>query len=189
MGGRPQLLRAGVLSTLGEGLRRLAARMGGMPEKLLRWTAALAAVLLLPVAAQAAEDGFMGTWRLDKARSIIANDPGVKSKEIVITPSPGGGTITETLEMKSGGAGKQVSQLRFEYGKFVPQARADIDAFLVTKDGPDRIFWTAGLKGKPIARLEVDLSKSGDELTFRYLASAADPAGKVASDRYVYDRQ
>lgn len=158
--------------------------------KLLRCTGALAsALLLLPVAAQAAGDPFMGTWRLDKAKSIIANDPGVKSKEIVIAPVSGGGTITETLEMKSGEGGKKITHLTFVYGKFVPQAQPGIDAFSVAKGGPDRVFWTARAKGKIVARLQVDLSKSGQEMTFRYLSSAADPASKVTSDRYVYDRQ
>lgn len=153
-------------------------------------TRLLAAPLaLLLAAASPAGDRFMGTWRLDKVKSRIAVDPGVKSKEIVFAPAPGGGVITETLEMKSGAGGRQVTRLRFVYGRFTPQSRPGIDSFAVNKEGADRIYWTARLKGATVARLRVDLSADGRELTFRYLYSAADRTGKVTADRYVYDRR
>lgn len=174
-------------------LRGQAVQTSALPVSALL----VSALLLLPFASQAAvknapsagADLFMGSWRLDKPKSKIGNDPGVKSKEIVIAPSSGGGTITETLEMNSGEGGRQVTRLTFTYGKFVAQHRPDIDAFCVEKAGPHRIFWTARHKGKPVGRLQVDLSKDGQQLTFRYLSSAADPTGKVTSDRYVYDRE
>lgn len=160
--------------------------------------ASLCALLLLPGVAQAlaplavppAGDRFMGRWRLDKAKSTIAHDPGVKSKEIVFAPAPGGGgLITETLEMASGPPGKHVTHMNFVYGRCVKQAEPGMDAFCVEAAGPDRVFWTAQKGGEPLARLQLDLSPGGDQLTFRYLASAADPTGKVTADRYVYDRQ
>ncbi len=156
---------------------------------LVRRIIALAVALLLPVAAIAADDPFIGSWRIDRAKSTIAHDPGVKNKEIVISPAPNGGTITETLEMVSAPGEKQVSRLTYVYGQFTPQDRADLDAFLVVRSGDRRVLWTARRKGETIARLQADVSEDGKELTFRYLFSAADPSGKVTEDRYVYDRQ
>ena len=147
------------------------------------------ACTLLPYAmACATDDPFYGGWRLDKARSTIAHDPGVKSKEIVFAPAPGGGTITETLEMISGEGGKQVSRLSYVRGRFTPQRRPDLDAFEVTEKGRT-MFWTAQLRGKTIARLRVDLSPDGDTMTFRYLSAVSDPTGAVTKDRYVYERE
>lgn len=150
----------------------------------------LAVAFLLPVAAIAADDPFLGSWRLDKAKSTIAHDPGVKIKQIVISPTAaGGGTITETLEMIAGHGEQDVSKLDYVYGQVTPQPRSDIDGFSVVKQGTHRVFWIALLKGKEIARLQVDVSSDGKEMTFRYLSAAADPTGAVTKDRYVYDRE
>ena len=158
-------------------------------ERLLRRLAAGLALALLPASiASAADDPFLGHWRLDKTKSTIGHDPGVKTKQIVFSPAAGGGTITETLEMAAGNSEKKVSRLSYVYGKFMPQARPDLDAFEVTKSG-HRMFWTARLKGKTIARLQVDLSPDGKEMTFRYLSAASDPTGAVTRDRYVYERE
>lgn len=155
-------------------------------NRLLR-SAIASLLVLLPVAAHAADDPFMGTWRLDKAKSSIGKDPGVKNKVIVFSPGPGGGAIVENLEMASGQ--KQTTRLTFVYGELAPQTEAGLDAFAVVKASDTREFWVAQLKGKVVALLQVDVSADGKEMTFRYLATVADPTGKVMSDRYVYDRQ
>ena len=142
--------------------------------------------LLLPTMAGAAGDPFMGTWHLNKAKSTIARDPGVKSKIIAFSPAPGGGTITETVEMLAGGE-PQVTRLSYVYGKYVAQGRTDLDSFKVDKNGRT-MFWTAQLKGKPLARLQVDMSPDGRQLTFRYLSDTRDSSGAATKDRYVYDR-
>jgi hypothetical protein len=158
-------------------------------KSLSRWIAAIVAALLLTGVAKAADDPFLGTWRLDKAKSTIAHDPGVKSKEFVFEPTAEGVMITETLEMLSGDGGKQVSRLPYAYGKPTPQAGPGFDSLLVEKTGSNAALWTVSLKGKALARLEVIVSPDGKEMAFRYLSSAADPTGEVAKDRYVYVRQ
>ena len=70
--------------------------MNGM----MRWIASLAlALMFLPTTANAATDPFLGTWRLDKTKSIIGRDPGVKSKEFVFSPTAEGVMITETVDL------------------------------------------------------------------------------------------
>lgn len=145
--------------------------------------------LLPPVAAYAADDPFFGTWRLDKMKSIIANDPGVKSKAFVFAPSADGVLITETLEMLSEKGEKHVSQLRYAYGKLMPQGRSDIDSLLVVKADSRTFYWIVEAKGHVASQLQIDLSADGKRMTFRYLWSAGDPAGKALNDRYVYERQ
>ena len=151
--------------------------------------AAFALALLLPAVAHAADDPFLGTWRLDKAKSTIANDPGVKSKEFVFTPTAEGVMVTETLEMASENGKKHVSKLPYSYGKFMPQTGPGMDAFLVEKTDEDSALWTVQLKGKTLARLQVDISADGKEMTFHYLSAASDPTGKITKDRYVYVKQ
>jgi hypothetical protein len=154
---------------------------------MLRWIAAIAAALMLTGIAHAAADPFLGTWRLDKTRSTIANDPGVKSKEFVFTPTADGVMIDETLEMNSGE--KHVSHLPYAYGKPTPQAGPGFDTLLVEKSDANHATWTVSGKGQLLSRLEVVVSPDGSEMAFRYLSSAGDPTGAVTKDRYVYVRQ
>ena len=144
---------------------------------------------LLPIVANAAGDPFLGTWRLNTAKSIIATDPGVKSKEFVFAPSAEGVLITETLEMLSENGKKHVSKIPYTYGKSTPQAGPSIDALLVVKSDSHTAFWTAQAKGQVVAQLQVNLSSDGKQMTFRYLWSAADPTGKAFNDRYVYEKR
>jgi hypothetical protein len=146
------------------------------------------ALFLLPAAmVRAADDPFLGSWALDKAKSAIASDPGVKSKTFVFSPTAEGVTVTETLEMNSGE--RHVSHLPYVYGRPTPQAGPGFDFLLVERIGPSSARWTVTLKGKLLSQLQVDVSADGREMAFRYLSSAADPTGKVTQDRYVYDRQ
>jgi hypothetical protein len=157
--------------------------------RFLRLIAGVILATLLPVAAHAADDPFLGTWRLDKARSIIASDPGVKNKEFVFAPSTEGVLITETLEMLSENGKKHVSQIPYAYGKSTPQAGPGMDALLVVKADDNTAYWTVQGKGKILSQLQVNVSNDGKQMTFRYLWSASDPAGKQFNDRYVYERQ
>ncbi|MDT9600046.1 hypothetical protein [Sphingosinicella rhizophila] len=159
-------------------------------KTMMHWFAGFAlASLPLPAAADAAGDPFLGTWRLNKARSTIAQDPGVKNKEFVFAPTADGVMITETLEMEAENGKKHVTHLPYAYGKVTPQPGPGMDAFKVVKTDADSALWTVQLKGKDLARLQVDISEDGKKMTFRYLWTAADPTGKVTGDRYVYEKQ
>ena len=157
-------------------------------SRLLRWIAAIAAGLVLAGAANgAARDPFLGSWTLDKAKSTIAHDPGVKSKTFLFSPTPDGVLVTETLEMLSGE--KQSSRLPYAYGRKVAQAGPGFDSLLVEKTGRRSATWTVSLKDKVLSKLAVLVSPDGREMAFRYLESAADRTGEVTKDRYVYVRQ
>jgi hypothetical protein len=158
-------------------------------KSISHWLAAIVAAILLVGVAHAARDPFLGTWRLDKAKSTIAHDPGVKSKTFVFSPTARGVMITETLEMLPGKGGRQISHLPYAYGKPTPQTGPGFDSLLVEKTGDRTVLWTVSSKGKVLSRLEVRLSADGKEMAFRYLSSAADPTGEVGKDRYVYVRQ
>ena len=140
-------------------------------------------------AARAGTDAFLGTWHLDKGRSTIANDPGVKSKTFVFAPSADGVLITETLEMLSENGKQHVSRIPYAYGRSTPQDGPGIDALLVVKADSRTAYWTAQAKGQVVAQLQVVISPDDRQMTFRYLWNAADPTGKAFGDRYVYVRQ
>jgi hypothetical protein len=158
-------------------------------SRLRRLIAGAVLATLLPIAAHAAADPFLGTWRLDKTKSIIASDPGVKSKEFVFAPSADGVLITETLELASENGKKHVSQIPYVYGKSTPQAGPGMDALLVVKADDNTAYWTVQGKGQILSQLQVNLSNDGKQMTFRYLWSASDPSGERFNDRYVYERQ
>ncbi|MDB5711771.1 MAG: hypothetical protein JWL96_3841 [Sphingomonas bacterium] len=156
-------------------------------KSIVRWLTAIAATFLLAAAANAA-DPFLGTWRLDLAKSTIANNPGVKSKEFVLSPTAEGVMITETLELMAGGE-KQVTHLPYAYGKPVPQAGPGFDALLVEKTDDRTALWTVTLKGKVLSQLQVTVSPDGKEMAFRYVLRSSDPTGETLKDRMVYVRQ
>jgi hypothetical protein len=158
-------------------------------KKLRRLIAQFMLALLLPIAAHADEDAFLGTWRLNIAKSVIATNPGVKSKEFVFAPRADGVLITETLELLSENGQKHVSQIPYAYGRSTPQAGPGIDALLVVKADSHTVYWTAQAKGQVVALLQVNLSTDGKQMIFRYLWSAADPTNKAFNDRYIYERQ
>jgi hypothetical protein len=158
-------------------------------KSMTRWIAGLALASTLAFAAQAATDPFLGTWRLDKSKSLIAKDPGVKSKSFDFAPSKDGVMITETLEMLSENGVKHVTHLPYAYGKATPQPGPGMDAFTVTKTDSHTALWTASLKGQILSRLEVHVSADGKQMAFRYLGAAKDPTGAITKDRYVYVKQ
>jgi hypothetical protein len=158
---------------------------------LMRWIAVLL-LALLPVAGHAAADPFIGTWQLNKAKSTIAGNAAdvVKFKQFVFAPTAEGVMITETLTVVAPeGEKTEVSYLPYVYGKYTPQKGPGMDSLLVEKTDPQTMFWTAALKGKVLAKLQVDLSDDGKMLTFRYLERASNPANKVTGDRYVYEKK
>src|SRR3569623_1341422 len=135
---------------------------------MIRWAAAVAATLMLAGAANAADDPFLGIWRLDLAKSTIAHNPGVKSKEFVLSPTADGVMITETLEIV-GDPEQHVTHLPYTYGKPVPQPGPGFDALLVEKPASHTATWTAMLTGQPLSRLAVVVSPDGKEMAFRYV--------------------
>ncbi|MEH6789173.1 hypothetical protein [Parasphingorhabdus sp.] len=153
---------------------------------ILRLIAGLLLTALLPLAAQAADDPFLGAWQLDIERSTIADNPGVKSKQFVFAPSADGVLITETLELMSEDGKKHVSQIPYSYGQVTPQAGPGIDGLLVVKADSHTAYWTALGSGKVLSQMQVVVSSEGTQMTFRYLWAAGDPTGSRFNDRYVY---
>lgn len=155
---------------------------------IMRLIATVLLATLGPVAAQAADDPFIGSWHLDKALSTIGKDPGVKSKVFVFTPTADGVLISETLEMLAEPGKQQHSTIPYAYGKSTPQANPGLDTLFVVKGDDLTAYWTGLEKGKVVAQLQVNVSADRKRMTFRYLWAAADPSGKVVADRYVYLR-
>ena len=144
----------------------------------------------LPLAAaHAAADPFLGTWRLDKSKSIIGTDPGVKDKSFVFAPSADGVMITESLEMASEPGKPHVSHIPYACRRNTPQTGGGFDALLVTCPDDHTALWTVQGKGQVQSQLQVIVSPDGKRMTFRYLWNAADPDGKAFTDRYVYVKQ
>jgi hypothetical protein len=156
-------------------------------KSIFRCLTAFVATLLLAAVANAADDLFLGTWRLDLVKSTIAHNPGLKSKEFVLSPTTDGIMITETLELTSGE--KQVSHLPFVYGQPTPQAGPGFDALLVEKVDSHHVRWNVMLKGQTLSQLLVTVSPDGKEMAFRYLLRASDPTGATLKDNMVYVRQ
>lgn len=144
---------------------------------------------MMPLAAHAADDPFIGTWQLDVERSIIGENPGIKKKQFVFAPSADGVLITETLELLSALGEQQVAQIPYTYGEATPQPTPGMDSLLVVKADDHTAYWTAVEGGAVIAQMQVVVSNDDTQMTFRYLYNASDPTGSQFDDRYVYVQQ
>jgi hypothetical protein len=141
-----------------------------------------------PCVDNAAGDPFLGTWRLNKARSIIAKDPGVKSKEFVFTPRAQGVLITETLEMLTEAGKKHHAEIPYAYGKPVAQAGPGLDTLLVVKGDDRTAYWTALNKGQIVSQLQVVVSEPPAgfptiAMFMKRVSSSTGIAGRVPADR------
>jgi len=161
-----------------------------MMKIVMRWIL-WAAALLLPGLAKAADDPFLGTWRLNHAKSIVPPDYDVKTKQFLFAPDGEGVTMTETVTSVSPNGENATYHLPYvNGGRFTPQNASPLyDQMSVVLTDPRTMLWTLRLNGKDIAQARVALSADRREMTMHYLWNVADPTGKIASYRYVYDRQ
>jgi hypothetical protein len=155
----------------------------------VRQVTGLLALAMAAPAQASADDPFLGAWRLNKAASTIASDPGVNRKEYVFAQSADGVQITETVEASAEPGKLHVSRLAYTYGKPTPQTGGGFDTLLVVRTDERTVVWSALGAGKILAQLQVGVSEDRKRMTFRYLWRASDPGGATLGDRYVYERQ
>lgn len=149
--------------------------------------AVLAVAILAPAAAQAGSDPFIGTWKLDLARSSFTPGPPPKAKTLVFSATAGGVLIDET-EVEPDG---QVLTFKIPYardGRPTPQnASPAYDMLSVTQPDAFTADWKVMRKGEVIGYARATVSRDGQTLTM--VSDIRPDATSSRSQRAVFVRQ
>jgi hypothetical protein len=134
--------------------------------------AALGVVVLSGIARAQATDPFVGTWRLDVAKSTFK--PGPPPKSVTVTIAAAGKGIKVVVDSVSADG-----PLKWEYtsardGKDVPvTGNPGYDAANVTQATPQDTTIVYKMGGKPVVTAKAALSKDGKMMTVNYTGTDA----------------
>lgn len=149
--------------------------------------AALAIALAAPVAVRAADNPFLGTWRLDLARSTFNPGPPPRAKTLVFSATAEGTLIDET-EVEPDG---QVLTFKIPYardGRPTPQnASPAYDMLSVTQPDAYTADWKVMRQGQVIGSAKATVSPDGRTLTM--VSDIRPDATSTRSQRSVFDKQ
>jgi len=139
--------------------------------------------------ALAQADSFLGTWKMNPAKSKFGAGPARKSETRIVVSSPNGMKIDVDRTNADG------SNQQFEYtttldGKSYPITGSGpygADAISVNLTSPNTLKSTLTRGGKVVATGTSVISKDGKTLTIT--AKGTDASGKTSSSIVIYDKQ
>ncbi len=147
----------------------------------------LAAVASAPAFAQ--NDAFIGTWKLNLAKSSYTNPPA--PKELTRTLVADGDSITYTYTGTAADGSSISYGFTVKYdGKDYPVTGSmpgGADMIAIKKTGPHSLMATQKKDGKAIGNAKVELSSDGKSATVT--ASGTDASGQSIGYVSVYDKQ
>ena len=146
------------------------------------------ALVAVPYAASAA-DPFVGTYKLNPAKS--ATTGGQTPPDLTLTISEDGNNLRIATSGKTA-TGTPITAdvlvLPKAGGTIKPPAgEADYDSTLVSRKDPNTIDMLASLKGKERTRVKLSLSRDGKTLTRSFTSTNAQ--GRPVSGTTMFDRQ
>jgi hypothetical protein len=148
---------------------------------------ALCSVMILSGAMALVADNWIGTWKLNVAKSKASPGPGPKSQTLTFTASPAGITLSTDGVMADGSVRKGFYTSKFD-GKEVPWAGnpdADMAAPLRVDANNYTNTWKKG--GKEVMKAKVVVSADGKSLTVSQTGKNA--KGEDVNSTSVYERQ
>ncbi len=147
----------------------------------------LCSVMFLSGSMALAADNWIGTWKLNVAKSKSTPGPGPKSQTLMFTASPAGTTLSSEGVMGDGSVRKGSYTSKFD-GKDVPWAGnpdADMAAPLKVDDNTYTNPWKKG--GKTVMTAKVVVAADGKSLTVTQTGKNA--KGVAVNNTAVYDKQ
>ena len=158
-----------------------------MRKNLLRVSLATCCAIVLASSVALAADNWLGTWKMNTAKSKYSPGPGPKSLSLTFESTADGTKLTSDGMDSEGNPthGEYVS--KFD-GKDVPwTGNPDADTASVTKidDNTYRNVWKKDGKTTIIAKAVV----SKDGKTFTTFQKGKNAKGKAVNNTVVYDRQ
>jgi hypothetical protein len=156
-----------------------------MRKRLL--TGILFSAMVLSGSMALAAENWLGTWKMNVAKSKATPGPGPKSQTLKFTASPAGITLSSEGVMADGSVRKGSYTSKFD-GKDVPWAGnpdADMAAPMKVDDNTYTNTWKKG--GKAVIQAKVVVSADGKTLTVTQDGKNA--KGEAMSATAVYDKQ
>jgi hypothetical protein len=147
----------------------------------------LCSVMLLSGSMALAADNWIGTWKLNVAKSKYTPGPGPKSQTLRFEATPAGIKLSTEGVNAEGAAGKGSYTSKFD-GKDVPWAGnpdADMAAPMKVDDNSYTNTWKKG--GKAVVTAEVVVAADGKTLTVTQTGKNA--KGEAMNTTGVYERQ
>jgi hypothetical protein len=155
-----------------------------MPRLLI---ATLALGLAAPLATQAASDPFLGTWKLNLAKSTFTPGPPPKAKTLIYSATAQGILIDE-IEVEPTGETLTFKIPYARNGKPTPQnASPAYDMLSVTQPDAHTAVWKVMRKGQVIGSARTTVSPDGRTLTM--VSSIKPDATSTRSQHSVFDKQ
>lgn len=159
--------------------------MRTIPRRTLLLVAAVGMLASSPVASQTA-DNFMGTWKLNTAKSK-STPPGPKSLTVVFAKAPGGFTVTAT-GVNPDGTPLNTSYTATYDGKDSPvTGAADWDAVAVTMMDANTRHTVRKKGGKEVQTLHSVLAKDGK--SFTTTTTGVNGKGEKVESTMVFEKQ
>jgi hypothetical protein len=156
-----------------------------MRKRLL--TGILFSAMVLSGSMALAAENWLGTWKMNVAKSKATPGPGPKSQTLKFTASPAGITLSSEGVMADGSVRKGSYTSKFD-GKDVPWAGnpdADMAAPMKVDDNTYTNTWKKG--GKAVIQAKVVVSADGKTLTVTQ--DGMNAKGEAMSATAVYDKQ
>ena len=147
----------------------------------------LCSVMFLSGSMALAADNWIGTWKMNVAKSKSAPGPGPKSQTLKFTAVPAGTMLSSEGVMGDGSVRKGSYTSKFD-GKDVPWAGnpdADMAAPMKVDDNTYTNTWKMG--GKAVMTAKVVVSADGKTLTVTQTGKNA--KGEAVNNTAMYDRQ
>jgi hypothetical protein len=148
---------------------------------------ALCSVMVLSASMALAADNWIGTWKMNVAKSKSSPGPGPKSQTLKFTASPAGTTLNSEAVVADGSVRKGSYTSKFD-GKDVPwtgNPDADMAAPMKVDDNNYTNTWKKG--GKTTVTAKAVVSADGKTLTVTQTGKTA--KGEDVNSTAVYDKQ
>jgi hypothetical protein len=154
--------------------------------KSARLTMAACLVTMLPQAALAQADPFIGTWKLNPAKSTYSGQPPWKSSTQTVQPAAQGLLFTEENVNGNGRAGRTVLSLIYD-GQPHPVIQANSDSISIRRIDASTQEWTFFTNGQPGTSGRIVFSSDGRTATWTVAGTNAQ--GQATNRTQVYEKQ
>jgi hypothetical protein len=162
--------------------------MSIMRRTMLSALAGVLAVRMVPQAASAQADPFIGTWKLNSTKSTYSGQQPWKSSTQTVQPAAQGLLFTEEIVNANGRAGRTVLPLIYD-GQPHPviEGGANSDSVIIRRIDASTQEWTFFMNGQP--GLSGRIVFSSDGRTATWTVAGKNAQGQAINRTRVYEKQ
>jgi hypothetical protein len=150
--------------------------------------AGVLAVMMVPQAASAQADPFIGTWKLNPERSTYGGQQPWRSNTQIVKPAAQGLAFTEDIVTGNGTANHTVLSLIYDGQPHpVTEGAAGFDSIMIRRIDASTQEWSLLRNGEPRLTGRIDFSPDGRTATWTITGTNAQ--GQAINRTQVYEKQ